>query len=370
MILGIDLTNIKKGGGLTHISELLKVAQPRLYGFEQVIVWGNAETIALLPNFDWLKTAIFPQMQQPFFQFFQRIFFFPNIARKHCDLLFSPGGSFFSTKMAYVSMSQNMLVFEKKERDRFRFHFNWFRYLFLSALQTLSFQQAKGIIFISEYAKHYIGQRLRKDFSDFPVIYHGVADRFSQKPKVINPKATIRLLYISTISFYKHQWNVVEAVAKLREDGFLVNLDLIGDFYPPAWQKLQRSLAKFPASKDFVKVYGAVNFEEIATYYQQADIFVFASTCENMPNILVEAMRAGLPIASSDYGPMPEILGDAAFYFDPLDVNSIYESLKMMLTSPEKCFEKAEKAFVNSQQYSWQRCADETFTFLQKMAKV
>jgi len=133
---------------------------------------------------------------------------------------------------------------------------------------------------------------------------------------------------------------------------------------------LQHSLAKFPASKDFVKVHGAVNFEAIATYYQQADIFVFASTCENMPNILVEAMRAGLPIASSDYGPMPEILGDAAFYFEPLDVNSIYESLKMMLTSPEKCFEKAEKAFANAQQYSWQRCADETFTFLQKMAKV
>lgn len=368
MKLGIDLTNIKNGGGLTHITELLNAAQPQLYGFEEVIVWGNAETLSKLPNVDWLKMAVYPTSRSKLVQFYQRMLIFPSIARKNCDLLFSPGGSFFSRKMAYVSMSQNMLVFEKKERDRFKYRFNWFRYLFLEHLQTRSFQQAKAIIFISEYAKHYIGQHLQKDFSAFPVIYHGISDRFRHKAKVLNPANPIEVLYISTISLYKHQWKVVEAVAKLRNDGFSIHLKLIGDIYPPAWQLLQQTIAQFPQAKNFVEVIEKVDFEEIDQYYQQADIFVFASTCENMPNILVEAMSAGLPIAASNHGPMPEILKDAAIYFNPLDLNEISEALKLLITSPSNSKVLAEKAFLYAQQYSWQRCADETFTFLQKTA--
>ena len=34
-------------------------------------------------------------------------------------------------------------------------------------------------------------------------------------------------------------------------------------------------------------------------YYHDADAFLFASSCENMPNILLEAMISGLPIISS-----------------------------------------------------------------------
>ena len=50
---------------------------------------------------------------------------------------------------------------------------------------------------------------------------------------------------------------------------------------------------------------------------KRAHLFVFASSCENMPNTLVEAMASGLPIACSDRGPMPEILRDGGTYFDP-----------------------------------------------------
>ena len=50
-----------------------------------------------------------------------------------------------------------------------------------------------------------------------------------------------------------------------------------------------------------------------------ANLFVFASSCENMPNTLVEAMAIGLPIACSDRGPMPEVLRDGGVYFDPED---------------------------------------------------
>ena len=52
-------------------------------------------------------------------------------------------------------------------------------------------------------------------------------------------------------------------------------------------------------------------------HLREAELFVFASSCENLPNILIEGMAAGLPIACSRRPPMPEVLGDAGESFDP-----------------------------------------------------
>ena len=50
------------------------------------------------------------------------------------------------------------------------------------------------------------------------IISHGVSQN-SQNKKKYNLKKIIKLLYVSTIKQYKHQWNLVEAVAKLKKRG-------------------------------------------------------------------------------------------------------------------------------------------------------
>ena len=93
-------------------------------------------------------------------------------------------------------------------------------------------------------------------------------------------------------------------------------------------------------------------------------MFVFPSTCENLPIILLEAMTAGLPIASSDRGPMPEVLKDAGLYFNPESVTSIKNCLRYMIENPNLLKSLSAKAKQYSQAYSWKKCADETFEFL------
>ena len=68
---------------------------------------------------------------------------------------------------------------------------------------------------------------------------------------------------------------------------------------------------------------GYMNYEKIQNFYKQNDIGVFASSCENMPNILLGMMSSKLPIACSNMAPMREILRDGGLYFNPYKPESI-----------------------------------------------
>src|SRR4051812_41152031 len=45
VILGIDASNIRAGGGITHLTNLLRVAQPGGFGFSQVVLWGGRDLL-------------------------------------------------------------------------------------------------------------------------------------------------------------------------------------------------------------------------------------------------------------------------------------------------------------------------------------
>lgn len=98
--------------------------------------------------------------------------------------------------------------------------------------------------------------------------------------------------------------------------------------------------------------------------YSDRMFFIFASSCENLPNTLVEAMAAGLPIACSDRGPMPEVLQKGGVYFNPEDSVSIFEALKKIIENKTVRENIAEISLERSQLYSWERCARETWQYL------
>ena len=53
-ILGVDASNLRQGGGRTHLIELLKHANPTKHGFSKIIVWGSMATLNLLSENEWL----------------------------------------------------------------------------------------------------------------------------------------------------------------------------------------------------------------------------------------------------------------------------------------------------------------------------
>jgi glycosyltransferase involved in cell wall biosynthesis len=175
-------------------------------------------------------------------------------------------------------------------------------------------------------------------------------------------------LYVSTIDLYKHHQNVAQAVVNLQNSGFPVTLDLVGEAYPAARKNLEAALARIDPRREIVRYRGPAPFGTLQAIYHDSDAFVFASSCENLPNILIEAMASGLPIACSSRGPMPEVLGDGGLYFDPENARAVTEALKHLITNPELRMRFALTAYRRAERYSWTKCADLTLAFLRTIA--
>lgn len=377
MILGIDASNIRAGGGVTHLIELLRAANPAEQGFSRVIVWSGQATLKQIEDRPWLVKRTEPVLEKHFIQraLWQRRSLGLRAKVEHCDVLFVPGGSFETDFRPIITMSRNLLPFEWRELMRYGVSVLGLKLALLRWSQSRSFRQANGMIFLTRYAQDAVSKVTGTLSGQTTIISHGIDRRFFQPPRVQRPLVEysnaqpFRLIYVSIIDTYKHQWQVAEAVAKLRAEGLPVALDLIGPAYPPALARLKKLLDRVDPSSQFIKYSGAVPHSELHTRYAQADLCLFASSCENMPNILLEGMASGLPIACSNRGPMPEILGEAGIYFNPEYPDEIAIALKQFIIDPELRARCAEGAYIKAQRYSWECCAKETFTFLRQIVE-
>ena len=377
MRVGIDASNLRAGGGITHLVEVLRVADPVSQGFSEVIVWGAAATLEKIPDRPWLTKRPQARLAGGLLQrtIWQRTQLSQLARQAHCDVLWVPGGSYAGNFRPIVTMSRNMQPFELRELRRHGWSLTALRLLLLRGAQARSFRRADGLIFLTRYARDAVMDIIRTTRGQVTIIPHGVDAHFIGAPRPQRPLSAcsaqdpLRILYVSIVNVYKHQWHVAEAVAQLRRAGLPVSLDLVGPAHPPALARLRSTLQRVDPQGDCVRYVGPVPHAQLPSWYAKADLCLFASSCENMPNILLEGMASGLPLACSNRGPMPEILGDAGVYFDPEEPLDIARAVRELVESSDLRASLAAASFARARQYSWERCGRETFGFLAAVAR-
>jgi len=372
MKLGINAARARSGGAVAHLVGILGTVNPREFGIREVHVWGYQKLVQALPKRPWLKLHIPGCANRSILlQLLWERFTLPTLLDEmKCDLLFNvDAGSICRFKPA-VTASQDMLSYEPGEMQRYCFSRAWLRLWVLKLVQNAALRWADGAIFLTRYAGKVIQGSCGK-LQNVAYIPHGVGSEFKKVRHRRFPSRNkpIQILYISNIAPYKHPWMVVEAVAHLRAKGYDLRLSLVGGGEKPAKLRLERCMAEHDPKSKFVKIYPFVEHADVPKYLAQADLFVFASSCENMPVTLLEAMAAGLPIACSDRGPMPEVLKHGGVYFKPEDPGTIAAAMEILITDSSQRKTLAERASQLAGKYSWERCGKETFSFLAQTAK-
>ena len=101
--------------------------------------------------------------------------------------------------------------------------------------------------------------------------------------------------------------------------------------------------------------------------YQQALALIYPSIFEGFGLPLLEALWSGLPIISSNTSSLPEVAGDAALYFSPLDVDALAAHLFSIANNPELVIELREKGFVQAQKFTPKIYAENIMNIYQQL---
>src|SRR5207248_2636405 len=93
MRLGIDAANLRSGGTITHLDELLRHADPAAHGIERIVVWGSRALVDRLPQRrSWLEKVHVPVLDGGLLARWQwQRSELPRVAQRECDVLFAPG---------------------------------------------------------------------------------------------------------------------------------------------------------------------------------------------------------------------------------------------------------------------------------------
>ena len=369
MIIAIDASRNRSGGAKAHLIGILSEYDPTKCNIKEIHVWAFQSLLNQLPDYSWLIKHNPIALEQSLVKqlYWQATTLSGEVRVAGCDILFTTDASTLCRFNPMVVLSQDMLSYEPGVMRYFGYGLARLRLLAILVLQNLAFKRAAGVIFLTRYA----GKVIQQSCGLLPTVAyipHGVDAAFKQTETLrIWPRMgerSIRCIYVSNAEMYKHQWVVVKAISLLRKRGYDLTLTLVGGGAGPAQRLLQKAIEDSDDDGQFVEQLAFLPHADLPALLADADLFVFASSCENMPVTLVEAMAVGLPIACSNRGPMQEVLADGGVYFDPEDAVSIGVAVEQIIQSPALRMAIVQQAKVLSQQYNWKRCADETFTFI------
>lgn len=371
MIIAFDLHNIRDGGGVNYIRNLLEHASPELDGFAQVHLIGAPRLLVGYPDRPWIVKHAIADFER---SLVHRIRFVATrlaglLRDIDCDVLYAPGGLVISPFRPVVTISRNMMPFRTAYWSMYpRLSGDRLRLRILRRLNAWSFARADAMIFLSDTARQVIGDFIGRPLRRVRVIPHGV-DHGRFKPLRSDRPAPgidgrVRLIYPSRLEPYKHQVEIVQAVEMLADRIPGLEVRLCGPANPAYRADFEAALARCPKARERIEYLGEVPNADLPRLYAESDLLLFASSCENLPNILIEAMASGIPICSSDRSPMPEICRDACLYFDPADPRSIAQAVLGALGDWTATQARSAQALEYARTYSWDKTARETFAFI------
>ena len=123
--IAIDASRNKSGGAIIHIVSILKYFNPENSSIKKVHLFSYKKLLDAIPNYSWLVKHESKQLKKNIFiQLFWQRFILPKVLSKlECDLLFSTSAGSVCRYKPYVTMSRELLSFDKNVLKRYFFLF-------------------------------------------------------------------------------------------------------------------------------------------------------------------------------------------------------------------------------------------------------
>ncbi len=256
-----------------------------------------------------------------------------------------------------------------------------------------SIRQAAAVVAVSRTTAHALQTLLGVDSGRIAVVPNGVDAAFRPLPAAGGaepappPYGLQRgyLLSVGTLEPRKNYLRLLQAFSALKKrllrSGWSAGPDVPreGARMPhdlqlviagrEGWQfePIFREVARLGLEQS-VRFFANAADPDLLALYRHAGGYVCPSLYEGFGIPPLEAMACGVPVASSTGGALPEVLEDAALYFDPLDVESMSRAIERLLTDASCSGLLRERGFVRAGQYTWARAGQAALDLFRRVA--
>ena len=307
----------------------------------------------------------------------QEQLFFPFILkREKLDLVHFPHFNvpIFNTIPFVVTIHDLILTrFPSRRASMLPAAFYWLKQAAYRLVIRTAVSRAKAIITVSNFTRQDIIAQFGAKPEKLFVTYEGVADlnkiklKNSDKREAPLSRYGITapfLLYVGNAYPHKNLESLLSVFSVLRSRHPELSLVMVGKedyFYRRVKAKaVKLGLWSEEGSSLGVVFPGYVPDEDLQELYSSALFYVFPSFYEGFGLPPLEAMAHSCPVASSNQASLPEIIGDAALYFNPYDEEEMARKLENFIADEHHRQELIGRGLERIKIFSWHACAQQT----------
>lgn len=244
------------------------------------------------------------------------------------------------------------------------------RIAYWRTLKAIALRQTTTPVTMSFCAKGELSQGKSSVFKKLQVIYPGIDHKLfstnaTQSANIPELLKAPYILSVSTRNPHKNYFRLVQAYELLvRSHQVDEHLVLVGS---SVWRSEEDRIKTYVEQHGLtqrVHLLSAMDNCNLPGVYQRASAYVYPSLFDSFGFTPLEAMACGVPCAVSRFSALPEVCGDAAQYFDPLDVQDIAESMFRVLQDQELRTNLTSKGKTRVQGFTWDHCAQAYFQLL------
>jgi len=233
---------------------------------------------------------------------------------------------------------------------------------------------SKKIITVSNSEKSTIIQKYPQLDGKLEVVYNSYGESFDYHNPEINRAVKVKyhlpdkyLFCLGNTSPKKNLSNILKAYYRYLDRNEEKLPLVLADHSPgDLFLFLNSANTKY---KPYIRFIGYVSNDEIPSIYKNSELFLYPSIRESFGIPILEGMKMGTPVITSNISCMPEIAGKSAYFVDPFDVESITKGIEVLLTNSRVKTAIVERGLQRVKNFSWEKSARQTLEIYEQVYK-